>query len=329
MDDYLVSIIIASYNYGHYLTEAIESTLNQTHQNIEVIVVDDGSTDNTKNVVNQYPIRYIFQGHQGVSVAKNNGIKQSKGKFFVCLDADDKFAPEYISKTIKLMKNPKVGFVRTGSIMWNKDFKIENIWMPRKIFSKYSLFAGWFGALGTVLTRRAAFDSLDYGFDTNLRALEDLDLCFRLLVKGWKTEAVFEPLHWYRIHKNSLINPKMIGEKEHDIRIINREYWFRELYRKIYALYKSTFGRAALLMTHPVEYVKGVRRKTRVNIWVRSHNWIDPQKHEEAVELFKEILITTDMLIEWSQNKHLNNYYVKQLENFESRLQSIMRSDVH
>jgi cellulose synthase/poly-beta-1,6-N-acetylglucosamine synthase-like glycosyltransferase len=85
----------------------------------------------------------------------------SKGEFFVCLDADDRLAPEFITKTLKLMEKPKVGFVRTGSIVYNENLKIENIWMPRKIFSKYSLFAGWWGALGPVLIRRAAFDSLD------------------------------------------------------------------------------------------------------------------------------------------------------------------------
>ena len=82
-------------------------------------------------------------------------------------------------------------------------------------------------------------------------------------------------------------------------------------------------------MIHPVEYMRGIRRKARVNMWFRSHNWIDPKKHEEAIVLFKEISITTDMLIEWSQNKYLNKYYLKQLKNFESKLQTSIMNDRH
>jgi len=121
MDHPLVSIIITSYNYGRYLSEAIESVLKQTYQNIEIIVVDDGSTDNTKNIAKRYPVRYFYQANQGVATARNNGIKRSDGEFFLCLDADDKLLPDYIRKTVKvMMETPNIGFVLTGSKIWNE-----------------------------------------------------------------------------------------------------------------------------------------------------------------------------------------------------------------
>jgi len=121
----LVSIIITSYNYGRYLADAIESAQRQTFPNIEIIVVDDGSTDNTRDVAERYPVRYIFQKNRGAAAAKNRGIKCSHGEFFRYLDADDKLAPEYVRKTMEqMMKEPKIGFVCTGSKVWNEETRI-------------------------------------------------------------------------------------------------------------------------------------------------------------------------------------------------------------
>ncbi|MEM3828271.1 MAG: glycosyltransferase family 2 protein [Conexivisphaerales archaeon] len=325
----LVSVIIPTYNYGHYLAEAIESALAQNYQNIEVIVVDDGSTDNTRDVASKYDVQYVFQENKGVSVAKNNGVKISKGDFFVCLDADDKIHPNFVSKMIQPMKDPKVGFVRCGSVVYNESYDFGNIWMPRKIFSKYCLFAGWWGALGPVLIRRKAFDSLGSGFDPNLRRFEDLDLCFRLLAKGWKTEAIFEPLHFYRIHPFSTMNFKHDGADpiKRDIQVINRKYWFRQPYRKLYDVHKMTLGKAVMLALHPYSYFYGVSRKIKFKNYIKNiAKSLQHQKVEKLLTLYREALLTIDMLIEWSYNKDLRDYYIKKLTELESRLQNEIKT---
>ena len=84
-----VSIIIPAYNHGCYLRDSIESALKQTYSSVEVIVVDDGSTDDTKLVAESYPIKYIYQINQGTSIAMNKGIEISKGEFFITMGADD------------------------------------------------------------------------------------------------------------------------------------------------------------------------------------------------------------------------------------------------
>ncbi|UXP32656.1 glycosyltransferase family 2 protein [Reichenbachiella agarivorans] len=85
----LVSVIIAAYNAEKYIESAIESILNQTYTNTEIIVVDDGSTDQTASLVKQYPVTYYFQKNQGQPTALNFGISQSHGSFLAFNDADD------------------------------------------------------------------------------------------------------------------------------------------------------------------------------------------------------------------------------------------------
>jgi glycosyltransferase involved in cell wall biosynthesis len=301
----LVSIIISGHDYGQYLSDAIESVLNQTYQNIEVIVVNDGSTDNTDEVLRKYNVERVFQEFQGLAAARNNGFKHSKGSFILFLDGDDKIAPEYIEKTMKVMlKDSRVGFVTTGSKIWYEENGFENVWMPRKILFRYELFAGWVAALGTVLMRREAFESLPEGFDSALPAHEDLDLCFRLL-KNWKTDLVFEPLHWYRRHKVSL-GSEVIETRRLAGLSLDRKYPYRKLYRHIRNVYTATVGRLVSFINHPVKYLEALREKAQLTVELHQCTFRNPVKVREYQ---KQILDIIDMKVEWSRNKDLVKYY--------------------
>jgi len=112
----LVSIIIPTYNYGGYLPVALNSCLQQTYKNIEIIVVDDGSTDNTGEIVKQYEgkVLYIYQDRSGVSAARNKGLEYAKGDFIGFLDADDYLTEDAISTRLDIfLKNPHIGAVLT------------------------------------------------------------------------------------------------------------------------------------------------------------------------------------------------------------------------
>ena len=109
----IISVIITCYNHAKYLPEAIESVLAQSYKEIEIIVVDDGSTDHTRQVCERYPVvKYIYQHNQGLSAARNTGIDHSSGDYLVFLDADDWFLPGALQTNYSyLSQNNKLAFV--------------------------------------------------------------------------------------------------------------------------------------------------------------------------------------------------------------------------
>jgi glycosyltransferase involved in cell wall biosynthesis len=99
-----VDILISCYNKGKYIAECIESALSQTYKPFSIIIVDDGSTDNSAEIIKKYPVKYIHQNNQGVSVARNKAIDSSCGDYFILMDGDDKLHETYIERTLKEMK---------------------------------------------------------------------------------------------------------------------------------------------------------------------------------------------------------------------------------
>ena len=100
-----VSVVIPVYNSSEYIARTIESVLAQTHKPDEIIVVDDGSTDETRQKVTQYEpkVKYIYQTNAGTSAARNTGIKTSSSEWIAFLDADDEWLPEYLQKQLALL----------------------------------------------------------------------------------------------------------------------------------------------------------------------------------------------------------------------------------
>jgi len=145
-----VSIIIPTYNQSQYLEEAMESVLNQTYQNIEIIIVDDGSTDNTSEVVKSFDnkIIYIPQKNKGASSARNAGIKKAQGQYVAFLDSDDMWIKNKLEKQIKFIQNnPEIGLLGTGcyqmvdinKMIYKKIFPAKNEILQKDLI-KYNPF---------------------------------------------------------------------------------------------------------------------------------------------------------------------------------------------
>lgn len=193
-----VSIIIPAYNYAQYIGEAIESVLNQTYQNIEIIVVNDGSTDNTLEVVTKYPISIFTQPNQGASVARNRGISESTGEWIICLDADDKLKPTYIEECLMV---PDADIIGTAM----------QIFGDRKSVHTFSENPNYFDFIPgnqihcAAMFRKSAWRDVG-GFDKELGSVyDDWDFWLGLAKLGYEFRIIKKPLFMYRKHGDSMI----------------------------------------------------------------------------------------------------------------------------
>ncbi|MEW5908855.1 MAG: glycosyltransferase [Thermodesulfobacteriota bacterium] len=184
-DNPLVSVVIPTYNRGWILREAIESVLSQDFKDFELIVVDDGSTDNTSDILSEYGdrIRVLFQRNSGVSAARNTGIKKGAGTYIAFLDSDDLWLPKKLSKQVDFfIKTPGARVCQTEEI-WIRDGIRVN---PKK---KHKKSSGMFFneslhlclvSPSAVMIHRSIFDQIGL-FDETLPACEDYDLWLRIL----------------------------------------------------------------------------------------------------------------------------------------------------
>ncbi|MEX2511423.1 MAG: glycosyltransferase [Cyclobacteriaceae bacterium] len=210
----LVSIIIPCYNHGRYLSEAIESGLNQTYPNIEIIIVDDGSTDDSQEVAQRYSdVKYFYQKNQGLSSARNTGIKHCKGAFLVFLDADDLLYEDAIACNIgHLLKEPELAFVSGAhqvSTIDNIKVKVVREFVISDHFLTL-LKRNYIGMHATVMFRRHVFDEIL--FDTSLKACEDYDVYLKI-ARRHPIAHHGKILTVYRMHRENMSNdiPMMLS----------------------------------------------------------------------------------------------------------------------
>jgi glycosyltransferase involved in cell wall biosynthesis len=211
----LVSIIIPTYNHAHFLGVAIQSALAQDYPHLEVIVVDDGSTDNTREVIGPFlehpQVRYIYQENHGLSVARNRGIAESRGEYLNFLDADDYLHPAKIARQAQLLDSePWLAFVYCDVIQVDENGEeIDNnysIGLSRKkldgdIFD--SLMLGGYFPVHAVLIRRSVLDQVGL-FDETLKSLEDFHLWLRVSAEGFRARYIGEKLVYYRRYSGSM-----------------------------------------------------------------------------------------------------------------------------
>lgn len=198
----LVSVIIPAYNYADFIAEAIDSALQQSHNNIEVIIIDDGSTDNTASIVsslakNDARIFYIYQYNQGLSAARNTGIKNATGEFLVFLDADDVMHAEKIAAHLEHFSQQPTVDISYGSSRYflsgqpEKTYASielnEQDWMPKVSGSAEKvmpvLIVNNIMPVCSVMLRRRVLDVVG-NFDTALKSLEDWDYWLRAAAAG-------------------------------------------------------------------------------------------------------------------------------------------------
>ncbi len=198
----MVSVIIPTYNSSDFVSKAIDSVLDQSYDDYEIIVVDDGSTDNTREILEKYKgiIKYVYQDNGGPAKARNTGIKMAKGSYIAFLDSDDLWLPDKLKKQFDFFnENPQYHLVYTdmahainGEIIYKSYLKERNY---KHISSGYiyeNLLRECFIFTPTVMMKKECIDNIGF-FNEKLRISEDHDLWLRIADKyqiGFLDEAL-------------------------------------------------------------------------------------------------------------------------------------------
>lgn len=222
----LVSVIIPTFNAAEFVVEAIQSVLAQTCDDLEVIVVDDGSTDRTADMIEPFAggVRYIQQENAGVSSARNRGIAESKGKYVAFLDADDTWLPTKLERQLEaLRKSPQNRAVDTGYFV--TDSRLIPSAKRRAVRERTTLedllFRGTTVFVSTVLCEASLLE-LTGGFDPELSQCADWDMWIRLAVHT-EFVAVDEPLVNYRQHGTNMSRNAELLERD-SIRVMEKAF---------------------------------------------------------------------------------------------------------
>ena len=208
-----VSVIIPAYNSEDFIRRAIDSVLAQTRPAAEIIVVDDGSTDNTREIVQSYgpPVQYLYQANAGPGAARNTGIRQARSVWIAFLDSDDEWLPEKLQVQLDLLqRHPELVWATSNFIRCLCEdnrrgpemdpAQAEKLLAGREHIDSYftAYIAGAGGWTGSKIIRRKVFDQIGY-FQVGLHRTEDMDLWCRIAFRWPAIGYSLQPLAIYHM----------------------------------------------------------------------------------------------------------------------------------
>lgn len=260
MEQLKISVVVTCYNYAQFIEEALESVSKQTFKAFECIILDDGSTDNTKETVQNWikkdnRFTYHYQENKGVSKARNNGISIAKGKYILPLDADDKISDNYLEKCFNIIEsNENIKVVYGESYLLNNPNKKWNLdnYNFEDLLYKNMLHC-------TSLFRKKDWERIG-GFDEKLTVgLEDWEFWVHLLKSGGEVVKINSCKFYYRIKEQSL-NVTMINNSygyDSRLYIFNKHI---ESYRKtnFYDMYFDNY-RLNKKVNNPLSYLSSAQ----------------------------------------------------------------------
>ena len=300
MSDPLVTVVIPSYNYGHFVTQAVDSALAQTYPRREIVVVDDGSTDDTAQRLSAYGerIRYIRQANQGLHAARNTGIAAARGELIAFLDSDDLWHPRKLELQVRCFReHPQAGLVaaETAATLaggWAALPEPMNL-VAEQVTLAQLLVCSRFGA-SSVVVRRECLTRLGT-FEDGYRGVEDRDLWIRIAAH-YPVYHLKWPLWWYREHGTSM-SFGVARMEEHEIRVLRRALATLPALRGRWLLRRKALARTAVAAAHMYD-VTGRRGKALARLFRSFLLWPWPFRRSEV----KSALLRPKMilLIFWS-----------------------------
>lgn len=236
-----VSVVVPAYNYGRFLRDSLGSILAQSHSNFELIVIDDGSIDDTRKIVSTFSdrrLRYIYQSNKGLSAARNTGIANAKFPFIAFLDADDTWYPEMLSAALNQFarSQPNDALIAFGSVRMRVDGTPIDLVQQRCTSDSFTEIKAQDIVIksrfmpSAVVVKRAVFEAVGL-FDTALRSSEDRDMWIRIAAK-YQIRFCSRPLARIRKHPDNM--SKNADRMRVNMRNVLRKYfhgpskWYRE-----------------------------------------------------------------------------------------------------
>ncbi len=206
-----VSVIIPTHNDEEFIAKAVDSVFEQTYENYEIIVIDDGSTDNTRSLLESYGdrIKYIYQDHQGVSAARNLGIEMAQSDLISFLDADDYFLPEHLQHQVGcLQQQPSLGMVSSGWRRVDEEGNLLSENQPWKVLPKLNLETWLISrpVMPSAMTIRKEWLEMVDGFNSKFTLAQDIDLILRLALKGCLADWSGKVTSCYRSGSSNVTN---------------------------------------------------------------------------------------------------------------------------
>jgi glycosyltransferase involved in cell wall biosynthesis len=215
----LISCVVPVFNGERYLGEALESILKQSYQSLEIIVVDDGSTDGTATVMGHYAgqVRLLRQANAGTAAARNLGLNAANGEFVAFLDADDLWHPEKLERQMaRFQARPELDYCVAH---------VQNFWVPELIeeekrFREHRISKALPGyATGTLLARRALFDTVGQ-FNSTIKHADDTEWFLRASEHGATTELLPDVLLYRRLHQNNFSRLRASNSRDQYLRML-------------------------------------------------------------------------------------------------------------
>jgi glycosyltransferase involved in cell wall biosynthesis len=240
-----VSVIIPAFNSAVYIHETIESVKRQTYKDYEIIVIDDGSTDDTRDIVKAYgdTVTYYYQSNKGAGVPRNIGVRMSNGEYIAFLDHDDIWLPDKLNIQVSVMDaDPGLSFVCSETYVFTDKEGTIDLWRkPRWAEESFAhLLEDNFISVLTVLMRRSCFDEIG-GFDERLHANQDYDLWLRMTANNHRFKYINIPLARYRRHKYSFARNTEKKIESYKLLLGKKEIWrrmpFFKRFRRLSGIY--------------------------------------------------------------------------------------------
>jgi glycosyltransferase involved in cell wall biosynthesis len=281
----LVTVIIATYNRKHYVCEAIDSVLGQTYPHVELIVIDDGSTDGTSDLLRDrygQRIRYVFQPNQGRSEARNHGMRLAGGEYIAFLDSDDLWEPDKLTRQLAFMQaNPQYGLTHTFTSIIDSDGRpapadteirlgyhragVRSGYTYVAMASRCTMF------LSTVMVQTSLIPRIGY-MDREIPAFEDWDWYLRAALVT-EIGVLTEPLTRYRLHDSNSTHAEFLnGERQTSFKHLELCTTLPQpLRRRAQARFYMHLAGTAYKQEDNIECARFLRQAARFDPWLLMH----------------------------------------------------------